>query len=154
MMVTWIFMQGMQIDEEMSMATFYQAKHAVNRAVHAGAQQIDPTKLGDGTLSIDKSRANSAAREYLNSNLALDSSGKPLANSFWKQKPEIKVLEVINDDHAFPYTYRNSAYDYEVTLDNPGVVMILEITYPRTFNILDDMKWQVKGAAELNVFSM
>ena len=86
---------------------------------------------------------------YLQQNLKLDASGAPLPESFLKQRVEVVVFEIVNADQNFPYTYRNDAYDYEVTLQRPGVVMIVQIVYPRAFQVLDAIEWDIKGAAEL-----
>lgn len=149
MMVVWTYIHALQVDEEMAMGALFQGKHAVNRAAHAAAQQIDTRALADGRIHIDERAAYIAAGNYLQANLQLDSSGEPLPNAFLREKVEVLVFEVINDDKTFPYRYRNAAYNYEVTLERPGVVMIVNVVYPRAFSVIEPIVWQIKGAAEL-----
>ncbi|UVI31317.1 hypothetical protein [Paenibacillus spongiae] len=149
MMVVWMLMHALQTDEEMAMAALFQGKHAVNRAAHAAAQQLEKEAVADGRLHIDEIAASNAAALYLQANLLLDETGQPLPGTYWRDRAEVAVFEVINDDRTFPYTYRNDRYDYEVTLYRPGVIMILKLTYPRIFTVLEPIEWQIKGAAEL-----
>jgi hypothetical protein len=150
MLVVWVTAHAQQMDEEMAMKTLFQGKHAVNRAAHAAAQQVDEEQLAHGTVWIDWARASTAAREYLMANLQLDSNLKPLAGSYLQQPIEITVFKVVNEDETFPYTYRNLTYDYEVTLQHPGVILIVHLDYPRAFGALEPIDWYVKGAAELS----
>jgi hypothetical protein len=149
MMTVWISIHLLQVEEELAMRTLFLGKHAVNRAAHAAAQQVDPAALGDGLLRLYPIEATNTAALYLRQNLKLDASGAPLPESFLKQRVEVVVFEIVNADQTFPYTYRNDAYDYEVTLQRPGVVMIIHLVYPRAFQVLDAIEWNIKGAAEL-----
>lgn len=149
MMSVWISIHLLQVEEELAMQALFQGKHAVNRAVHAAAQQLDPEALGDGLLQIAPDAAAETAARYLQVNLRLDKNGMPLSDSIFKHPVEVVVFEVVNDDRIFPYTYRNDTYQYEVTLQRPGVVMIAHIIYPRAFQLLDSIEWHIKGAAEL-----
>lgn len=149
MMTVWVSIHLLQVEEELAMQTLFQGKHAVNRAAHAAAQQLDQAALGEGLLRIAPDEAAAAAALYLQENLKLDTNGAPLPESFLKQPVELAVFEIVNADQAFPYTYRNDVYDYEVTLQQPGVVMIVHIAYPRAFQILEPIEWEIKGAAEL-----
>jgi hypothetical protein len=149
MMVVWMLMQALQMDEEMAMSALFQGKHAVNRAAHAAAQQVDRQALADGRLHIDEAAASEKAGLYLQANLQLDSSGEPLPGAYLRERVEILVFEVINDDRPFPFTYLNAAYDYKVTLKRPGVVMIARIVYPRVFKVIEPIEWTIKGTAEL-----
>lgn len=149
MIVVWMYIHALQVDEEIAMGALFQGKHAVNRAAHAAAQQVDVRALADGRLHIDERAAALAAGEYLQANLQLDASGEPLPNAFLRERVEVLVFEVINDDRSFPYEYRNAAYNYEVTLERPGVVMIVNVIYPRVFSVIKPIVWQIKGAAEL-----
>jgi len=150
MAVMWVTAHAQQMDEEMAMKALFQAKHAVNRAAHAAAQQLNEEQLARGTLWIDPVSASNAAKTYLMGNLQLDSNLKPIAGSYLRQPVRIEVFKVINADELFPYTYRNSAYNYEVTLQRPGVILIIHLDYPRVFNVLDPIDWYVKGVAELS----
>lgn len=148
-LVIGIMLQALQTDEELAMHTVFHAKHAVNRAAHAAAQQVDAGKLAEGILALDPAKAEQMAFLYLRENLRLDGELNPLPGSFLKQKVDIAVLELINSDRTFPYTYRNEEYDYEVTLYRPGVVLIVELDFPATYRLLHPIRWAVKGAAEL-----
>ncbi|WP_169089490.1 hypothetical protein [Paenibacillus sp. PL91] len=149
MMTVWISIHLLQVEEELAMRTLFLGKHAVNRAAHAAAQQLDPAAFGEGLLRLAPDEAIETAALYLQQNLKLDASDAPLPESFLKQRVEVVVFEIVNADQNFPYTYRNDAYDYEVTLQRPGVVMIVHIVYPRAFQVLDAIEWDIKGAAEL-----
>ncbi|SEO67940.1 hypothetical protein [Paenibacillus sp. OV219] len=149
MMVIWMLLHALQTDEEMAINALFQGKHAVNRAAHAAAQQVERTALANGRLHIDEIAARAEAELYLQHNLQLDTNGVPLPGTFLKERVEMVVFEVINDDEEFPYTYRNDSFDYEVTLLKPGVVLIARIVYPRVFNVIDPIEWTIKGTAEL-----
>ncbi|GGE01775.1 hypothetical protein [Paenibacillus nasutitermitis] len=149
MMAVWMAMHALQTDEEIAMTALYQGKHAVNRAAHAAAQQVDRVALADGRLHIDEAAAYRNAGRYLQTNLQLNGDGEPLPESMLRDRVEVLVFEVINDDHVFPYTYRNSYYGYTVTLKRPGVVLIVRMIYPRIFNIIEPIEWTIKGTAEL-----
>lgn len=150
MIVVWVTAHAQQMDEEMAMKALFQGKHAVNRAAHAAAQQIDEEQLARGTLWIDGASASAAAKAYLMANLQLDSNLKPLAGSYLQQPIDIAVFKVVNADESFPYTYRNLTYNYEVTLQHPGVILIIHLDYPRSFGALEPIDWYVKGVAELS----
>ncbi|MEI7026964.1 hypothetical protein [Paenibacillus sp. y28] len=144
-----MLMQALQTDEELAMHTLFQGKHAVNRAAHAAAQQLDSEELARGRFRIDPMLAGDAAGRYLQANLLLDDSYQPVADSFLKSRVDVLAFEIINSGESFPYTYTNSAYGYEVTLQRPGVVMIIRMEYPRMFGILGPVVWDVKGTGEL-----
>lgn len=144
-----MLLTAQQTDEQAAMQALFRGKHAVNRAAHAAAQQIDPQKLKEGIVSIDPLRAHDTAFDYLQRNLGLDADNVPLPGTFWQTRVEVPVLEVINEDRSFPYIYHNAAYDYTVTLNKPGVIMIIRLEYPRTFQAIGPITWMVKGAAEL-----
>ncbi|MFD1954317.1 hypothetical protein ACFSL6_09035 [Paenibacillus thailandensis] len=145
----WMTAQALQIDEEMAMQLLDQSKRAVNRAAHAGAQQLDREALAEGRLRIDPAAASDYAMAYLRGNLQLDEAGAPLPNSPLKEPVRVLALDVINDDHSFPYVYRNETYDFEAVLDKPGVVFIVRVAYPRIFAALDPIEWDIKGVSEL-----
>ena len=151
MAAIWMMLMALQIDEEMSIRTLFEAKRAVNRAAHAAAQQLDGNALASGVLRIDEAAAATAARQYLQANLRLDPSLSPLPGSMLRDPVEIAVLRVVNGDEVFPYTYRNETYHYEVTLRRPGVILIVRVRYPRGFNVMGPVEWHVAGAAELVV---
>jgi hypothetical protein len=149
MIVVWWLMHALQMDEEIAMGTVHEAKRAVDRATHAAAQQLDRSKLELGVLSIDEAFARAAATDYLRDNLSLDSSLLPTDDAFLRDEVEVKVWEVLNDNLTFPFTYRNALYHYEVTLERPGVVMIVHVKYPRLFGVLAPVEWDLKGTAQL-----
>jgi len=146
--VVWMMMHTLQIDEELAIRTLFASKQAVNRAAHAAAQQLDSDALADGIVRIDEPVAESAALSYLRANLLLDENGAPLPGSKLRDPVDVLELAVVNSEASFPYVYRSNVYDYEVTLERPGVVLIVGIRYPRSFTMLEPIEWQVKGAAE------
>ncbi|MBH5320156.1 hypothetical protein I6N90_20330 [Paenibacillus sp. GSMTC-2017] len=149
MMVVWLTVHLLQVEEEMAMKTLFQGKRAINRAAHAAAQQIDKVSLAEGIMRIDSTLASDEASRYLQANLLLDESGKPLEHSFLEHPVEVVVFEIINSDRSFPFYYRNDTYDFEVTLQRPGVILIAKIVYPRAFSIMGPIEWHIKGASEL-----
>jgi hypothetical protein len=149
MAVVWWMLQALQLDEELAMNTVFEVKRAVNRAAHAAAQQADPEKLELGQITVDPARAEAAALVYLRENLRLDAALKPLPGSFLRDSVRIERFAVIGDEVSFPYTFRLNEFDYEVTFYRPGVVLIVHVTYPRMFGVLDPVEWTIKGAAEM-----
>jgi hypothetical protein len=142
-------MYAYQIDQELAMRTLFQSKHGINRAVHAAAQQMNEELLANGTYAIEPNLAKETALEYLRHNLYLDDHNRPLPESFLKAEVEILVLEIINNDRDFPFDYTHEAYDYSVTLERPGVIMIAAVEYPRMFKMIQPIHWKIKGASEL-----
>jgi len=149
MIVIWWMLHALQMDEEIAMGTVHEAKRAVDRATHAAAQQLDRDKLEMGVISINTELAEGAIMTYLQHNLLLDASLNPLPNSFLRDEVELRAFEIINEESVFPFTYHNSIYDYEVTLYRPGVVLIINVKYPRLFGVLAPVEWDLKGSAEL-----
>jgi hypothetical protein len=149
MIVIWWMLHALQMDEELAMGTVHEGKRAVDRAAHAAAQQVDRNKLEVGVLSIKPELAEQSALEYLRENLSLDAGLNPLPGSFLRDPVEVRVFKVVNEEAAFPFTYRNTLYDYGVTLDRPGIIMIVHIKYPRLFGVLALVEWDLKGSAEL-----
>lgn len=149
MMSVWISIHMLQVEEELAVQTLFLGKHAVNRAAHAAAQQLDPEALGNGLVQIAPAAAAETAAQYLQTNLRLDESGMPMPDSFLRHSVQVVVFEIINAEQSFPFTYRNDAYHYEVILQRPGVVLIAHIVYPRAFQLLDAIEWDIKGVAEL-----
>ncbi|BBI35265.1 hypothetical protein [Cohnella abietis] len=149
MIVVWWMLHALQMDEEIAMGTVHEAKRAVDRAAHAAAQQLDREKLEMGVLSIKADRAESEIMAYLQENLSVDANLIPVPGSFLRDPVEVRAFAIINEDKQFPYTYRNANYDYEVTLDRPGIVLIVHVKYPRLFGVLSPVEWDLKGSAEL-----
>lgn len=149
LLVFFMTLFALQIDEEMSMNTLFRVKHGLNRATHAAAQQLDEQKLAQGIMSIDPQAAEEEAYNYLQSNLQLDLDNLPLQGSYLESPVEVVVLEIINENRIFPYLYVNDDYDYEVTLQRPGVIMIIRVEYPRIYQVIGPITWVIKGAAEL-----
>ncbi|WP_028563303.1 hypothetical protein [Paenibacillus pinihumi] len=149
MMVVWMMLHVLQLDEEMAIQTLFHGKHAVNRAAHAAAQQLDQAELASGKLVIDRTAAREMAMHYLYYNLLLDSGGRPEPGSLLKERPEIVVFDIINGDQSFPYRYRSAEHQFEVILQGPGIVIIAQMKYPRAFTVLDPIEWKIKGVAEL-----
>lgn len=149
MTVVWWMLHALQLDEEAAMGTLSDVKQAVNSAAHAAAQQIDRDKLELGVLAIDYDKAEQAAAEYLMENLLLDSNLQPTDSSFLENQVEVRAFEVLGEDVVYPYTYRNEQYDYEITFDRPGVVLIVHVHYPMLFGVLAPIEWEVRSSAEL-----
>ncbi|MFC5530847.1 hypothetical protein [Cohnella yongneupensis] len=149
MTVIWWMLHALQLDEEVAMGTVYDVKQAVNSAAHAAAQQLDRDKLEVGLLSIEEERAEQTVATYLMDNLSLDGNLNPLPESFLRDPVEVRVFEVLDEHLAYPYTYRNAQYDYEVTFDRPGVVLIVHVRYPLLFGVLAPIEWDVRGSSEL-----
>jgi hypothetical protein len=149
MAVMWWMLHALQMDEEMALGTVFEAKRAVSRAAHAAAQQADRDKLELGLLSLDKDQAEAAALAYLRANLRLDPDLNPLPGSFLREKVTVEQLVVFGDEVSYPFTYRNEAFGYEVTLNRPGAVLIIRVSFPRLFGVLAPVEWELKGAAEM-----
>jgi hypothetical protein len=149
MIVIWWMLHALQMDEELAMGTVHEGKRAVDRAAHAAAQQLDREKLELGMLSIKPELAEQAALLYLRENLSLDAGLNPEPDSLLQDPLEIRVFKVFNEEVAYPFTYRNSLYDFEITLDRPSVILIVHMKYPRLFGVLAPVEWDLKGSAEL-----
>ena len=142
-------LQAIQLDTEAAVHTLFRAKQAVNRAAHAGAQQLNTERLAAGAYAIDPAEAERQARLYLQGNLGLDADLAPLPGAFLQSRVEWLVFDVVNEDRTFPYAYANDAYDFEAVLNRPGVVLMIRLEYPRTYAILPPISWVIKGVAEL-----
>lgn len=149
LLTVWLAAHALQTDEELAIQTLFRGKHAVNRAAHAAAQQLDADALAEGRVVIDESAASAEAARYLQANLQLDGAGNPLPGTFLRERAEVLAFEVINGNRVFPFTYRSDLYDYEVTLQKPGVVLIMRLKYPRVFQMMEPIEWDIKGTAEL-----
>ncbi|MBW5449399.1 hypothetical protein GE107_25565 [Cohnella sp. CFH 77786] len=149
MAVVWWMLHALQMDEELAMGTVHEAKRAVDRAAHAAAQQVDREKLEIGDLTLDPGRAQSAVLAYLRENLRLDGNLMPVPGSFLREEVRIEHFAVIGSEAGFPYTYRNDAFEYEVTLQRPGVVLIVHVSCPRLFGVMSPVEWDLKGSAEM-----
>jgi hypothetical protein len=149
MIVIWWMLHALQMDEELAMGTVHEGKRAVDRAAHAAAQQLDREKLELGMLSIKPELAEQAALAYLRENLSLDAGLNPEPDSLLQDPLEIRVFKVFNEEVDYPFTYRNSLYDFEITLDRPSVILIVHMKYPRLFGVLAPVEWDLKGSAEL-----
>lgn len=146
-----VMLSAQQMDELMAMHALFQAKNAANRAAHAAAQQVDRKRLSLGERWIDEARAEAVARYYLQENLQLDDTLQPLPESFWQSQVEWLVFDVINGDETFPYLYQNDMYRVSEKLERPGVVLIIALEYPRTFSLIEPIRWELKAVAELYV---
>lgn len=138
-----------QMDEEAAVQVFFQLKHSVNRAAHSAAQQIDLELLSIGRVVFDAGQARQAAEQYLRMNLNLDDQMSARVDGPLLGQVDIVVFELIDDSYTFPYRYVNDAYDYEVTLYKPGVILIIHAEYNRLFRAVAPIAWYVKGAAEI-----
>lgn len=147
----FMIMLTMQIDEELSIQTLFRGKYSLNRAVHAGAQQVDTEKLSQGTRAIDETKAYHTALTYLEANLQLDSHLRPLPDSQLQSPVQVEVFQVFNHQYTYPYHYTNARFGYNVTLYHPGVVMIIRLHYPRAFHTIAPMTWNIKACDELVV---
>jgi len=146
--VIWWMLHALQMDEEMAMNTVYEAKRALNRAAHAAAQQVDREMLEEGKVVFDHAQASAAAAQYLQANLQLDAGLQPLPGSLLRTGVIVEQFDLIEGEIEFPFTYRNDAFDFEVKLYRPGVVMIVSLEYPRLFGVLPPVSWVLKGSAE------
>lgn len=142
-------LQAQQFDEEVSLSALFQLKHAVNRATHAAALQVDAQQLSQGILAIDEVKAKTTFYRYLYANLHLDERGVPQSNTFWKNGVERIQIVIINANQHFPYVFYDAARSYRVTLNEPGVIAFVDVTYPAMFNLLEPIHWQMNGAAAL-----
>ncbi|MDF2926646.1 MAG: hypothetical protein K0R57_5560 [Paenibacillaceae bacterium] len=149
LVIFFMSLHALQTDEELAMHSLFNAKHALNRATHAAAQETDALKLAEGIADLDPEKARAAALVYLQENLRLDSSLVPLPGSFLQAPVELVSLDVIGAEHTFPYLYQQPLYDYEVTLKRPGVVMLVRLEYPRIYRVMNPITWVVKSSAEL-----
>jgi hypothetical protein len=148
--VVFTMLSSIQIDQELSMNTFFLGKHSVNRAAHAAAQQIDLLKLSNGTYSIDENEARKVAIQYLQENLRLNENLEPQPNAYLKSKIEIKLFYVVNENVSFPYVFNDPTYQYTVTVKYPAVIMIVQLKYPQAYNLLPPITWHIKVVAEMN----
>lgn len=142
-------MYAVQLDQEAAVQVFFELKRATNRAAHAAASQVDLGGLADGHILFDEAAAWLAAEQYLRSNLNLDERLAAEEDSSLRGQVEIQVFELIDSTYTFPYRYEHEAYDYAVTLDRPGVILIIHAEYNRLFNVLRPISWHVKSAAEI-----
>ncbi|NEW09160.1 hypothetical protein GK047_24605 [Paenibacillus sp. SYP-B3998] len=149
MSVVYMALYALQTDEELAMHTLFQGKHALNRAVHAAAQQSDQGKLAIGIHVIEESKAKTEAMRYLQSNLRLNSNNDPLPETFLRTRVVVELFKIINDREVFPYTYTNITNGYSVTLNKPGVVMFIRLEFPRTYSVLQPISWTIKSSAEM-----
>ncbi|MCM3749073.1 hypothetical protein M3223_17085 [Paenibacillus pasadenensis] len=149
MTVIWLAAQAAQTDEERAVRVLFDAKHAVNRAAHAAAQQLDERELAEGRFILDETKALEEAMTYLQQNLKLDEQGVPLPGSRLRDRVTVDAWHVVGRNESFPFTYRNSEFNYEVTLDRPGVILIVHVVYARVFSIMEPVEWHIKGAAQL-----
>jgi len=149
MAVAFFTLYAVQMDEEAAVRVFFQLKHAVNRAAHAAAQQIDLKSLAEGIIIYDEDAAREEAERYLRLNLKLDERLMAEDDSYLKGAVVVRELALVDDTYAFPYHYENAQYDYAVTLHKPGVILIIEAEYDRMFRAIGPIIWQVKGAAEI-----
>lgn len=147
--VLLVMIYALQVDRELAMHSLFQAKYALNRSTHAAAQQLDEQLLSAGVVSINVADAEEVAHKYLQHNLGLDSSNTPLPDTFLQAAVEVLIFEVVNEQESFPYTYIHAGFDYEVTIDKPGVIMIIRVVYPRTYNVMGPITWEIKSASEV-----
>lgn len=148
--IVCLMLQAVQQDEEMALQSLYQAKNAINRAAHAAAQQIDIDRFKYGQYWIDEQMAESTAKLYLQHNLYLDENLQALPDTFWQSRVQIVLFEVINADRTFPFVYDHEELSLSVMLEGPGVILVVELEYPRTFSLIAPFHWTLKGVAELH----
>ena len=149
LIVFQMMMMAVQLDEERAMHMLFELKHGVNRAAHAAAQQVDEDLLAQGVWSIDEEGAEETALQYLQANLLLDEDNAPLPESLLREPVSIALIEIINADRHFPYRYVNEVFNYDVTLERPGVIIIIQAEYPRIYRLINPITWMIKGTSEL-----
>jgi len=144
-----MLLHALQTDEEVAMQTLFRAKHGVNYAAHAAAQQLDSERLANGVVALDPIRAENTAMQYLQRNLRLGTDNRPLPGTFLQARVDVVAFRVVNADEIFPYTYIHPPTGYSVVLNRPGVILIIRLEYPRTFTVMGPIVWDVKSAAEV-----
>ncbi|TXK81026.1 hypothetical protein [Paenibacillus sp. N3.4] len=149
MSVVYMGLSALQTDEEIAMHTLFHGKHALNRAVHAAAQQNDQVKLARGIHAIDEMKARDEALRYLRANLRLNAGNEPLPDTFLRSLVVVELFKVVNDGEVFPYHYTDALNNYSVTLDRPGVIMFIRLEFPRTYSVLQPITWTIKASEEI-----
>ena len=147
--VVSVFLHAVQIEQEAALRALLQAKNTVNRAVHAAAQQVDQAALAEGKRVINPVRAKEEMLQYIQYHLNLDELLEPLPNSLYQSKAIVDVFDVIQEDQSFPYIYTDEEKGIDITLQKPGVILILRLEYPRAFSWIEPFGWDLKAAAEI-----
>ncbi|WP_409342603.1 hypothetical protein [Paenibacillus sp. MBLB4367] len=142
-------LHALQTDEELAMQTLFRAKHGVNYATHAAAQQLDLERLAGGVVALDPARAEATALQYVQRNLRLDTANVPQPGTFFKARVDVLTCRVVNADETFPYSFVHPATGYSVVLNRPGVILIVRLEYPRTFSVMGPIVWDIKSASEV-----
>lgn len=136
LILIWGGIMAMQINFDMDMNATRRMKDSLELAVHDAALAIDKTKMSQGQIVFERTKAEENLRQSLQQNLLLSSSLEPLTGSFLQAPVEIKVLEYYDDDSGmlFPFNYSNPTYEILDTIDGPAIVVVIETTSPRYFS--------------------
>lgn len=145
-----MFLFASQLDQQLAMHSLFQTKNALNRAVHAGAQRVDMNKLAQGIRSIDESEATQTIMDYLQANLSLDESLTPKPGSFLQAQIEIVQFEIMNDTEIFPRVYQFPDHAELMEIERPAIALQILVEYPRTFNVMSPIQWEIRSIAELS----
>lgn len=151
MSVVFTTLSALQIDHQLSIHNFFASKYSLNRAVHAAAQQIDLEQLSKGIYSIDQKKSYEVAMVYLQENLQLNEKLESKPGSFLLTNIQVELFQVVNQQVTFPYTFHSPEHSYQITLQRPGVIMIVNIEYPQKYRVLSPISWKMKAVAEITI---
>lgn len=143
-------LHSLQADEELAVRMFFQVKQALNRAVHAGAQQVDPEALSEGRYRLDPERAELVMLAYLRENLNLDESLRPMSGSLLRSPVEIVEFEIVEPPANGAPAYRSTSRGDIVRFDRPGVLLTVRVEYPQAYRLLNPIAWEITSAGQLS----
>lgn len=134
----WASIMAMQLNFDQDTTATRKLKDALELATHdAALVSLQTDSLADGKFIFDQNKAKKVITESLQNNLLLDSSLQPLADTFFHDKIEIKLIDFVDDNHpnvtGYPTNYSNPTYEILDTIDGPAIVVVLETKGPRFF---------------------
>lgn len=114
-------------------------KNAANRAAHDASLQMDREELKEGRYVFDESEALRRFRHTLAENLGLTNELKPKPGTLLKDPVHVVYEDYIDesDSVTFPYRYENPKYRMEETVRGPAVIYVIEVDYPRYFQLTE-----------------
>ena len=106
--------------------------NAMQLASQDAVERVMPTNAGNGQVVFDQSVADATFKSTLAANLDLNSSTlQPDTNTMLSVTPTILVETFLDASNTtFPYTYTNSTYGINVTLNEPSIIFVLQFTIP------------------------
>lgn len=120
-----------------------QLRNAMEIGVHDASLALDESQLANGYIVFDQAQATDQFKKALETQLHLNSSLIPLANTYYQHPFVIKQLLFFDDKTpdpnnpgktiTFPYIYQNPKYNVLEVLDGPSVLAVVETTSPRYF---------------------